>query len=96
MLVAFLRRGSTILFLFPSTILPFLMHIPDFLHVFSQHPQVAALAHTLSHDRLPLIHAEGLQGSAAPVVLAALSTGRSIVKRPFLLICRDEEEAGYF
>ena len=72
------------------------MHIPDFLHVFSQHPQVAALAHTLSHDRLPLIHAEGLQGSAAPVVLAALSTGRSIVKRPFLLICRDEEEAGYF
>ena len=43
-----------------------------------------------------LIHAEGLRGSAAAVALAALTARKQPVKRPFLVVLNDEEEAGYF
>lgn len=72
------------------------MQLSELLPRFASHPQVAALSKIL-HDGTPsLIHAEGLRGSSAAVALASLTVRKQAVKRPFLVVLNDEEEAGYF
>ena len=72
------------------------MTLSDLLPPIATHPQVCALQHALTAGTPSLIHAEGLHGSAAPAMLAALTACKRPVNRPFLIVLNDEEEAGYF
>lgn len=72
------------------------MTFSDLLPQIATHPQVCALQHALTAGTPSLIHAEGLHGSAAPAMLAALTACKRPVNRPFLIVLNDEEEAGYF
>lgn len=72
------------------------MDISELLAKFSTHPKVGALAELLSDPKTTLIHAQGLQASAAPMAFAALAERSKAVKRVMLFVLNDEEEAGYF
>ena len=72
------------------------MQLSELLPKYSVHPQVAALAHILTTKSPALTHLQGLQGSAASVMMASLAARTQPVNRPFLIIMDDEENAGYF
>ena len=72
------------------------MQISEILPLYAQHPQVAGLARLLAEGQPALIHLQGLQASAAPMVFASLTARQQVVCRPFLIVLDDEEEAGYF
>ncbi len=72
------------------------MTFSDLLPQIAAHPQVSALQRALTAGTPSLIHAEGLHGSAAPAMLAALTACKRPVNRTFLIVLNDEEEAGYF
>lgn len=72
------------------------MDISELLAKFSTHPKVGDLAELLSDPKTTLIHAQGLQASAAPMAFAALAERSKAVKRVMLFVLNDEEEAGYF
>lgn len=72
------------------------MQISEILPLYAQHPQVAGLARLLAEGLPALIHLQGLQASAAPMVFASLTARQQVVCRPFLIVLDDEEEAGYF
>lgn len=67
------------------------MKLPQLLPLFESHPGVCAMRQCLSESVSP-VALDGLRGSAAAVMLAALSLSEH---RPFLLILNDDEEAGY-
>ena len=71
------------------------MQTEDLLPLYAAHPGVAALAKVLHDGQPALTHCEGLHASSAPVAFAALAH-RKAVRRPFLFVINDEEEAGYF
>ena len=72
------------------------MILSELLPLIARHPQAAALHRMLSDGTPSLIHAEGLRGSAAAALLASLTAKSKPVRRPFLVVLNDEEEAGYF
>lgn len=72
------------------------MQLSELLNTYAQHPQVAALAKIVTDHSPALTHLQGVQSSAAPMVLAALSARKQPVSNVFLIVLNDEEEAGYF
>ena len=72
------------------------MQLSELLNTYAQHPQVAALAKIVTDHSPALTHLQGVQASAAPMVLAALSARKQPVSNVFLIVLNDEEEAGYF
>lgn len=72
------------------------MLLNELLHTFARHPQVGALEKILTDGTPALTHVQGLQSSAAAVMLAALSARQQPLARPLLIVLNDEEEAGYF
>lgn len=72
------------------------MDISELLAKFTTHPKVGALAKLLADKKTTLIHAQGLQASAAPMAFAALAGRANAVRRVMLFVLNDEEEAGYF
>jgi transcription-repair coupling factor (superfamily II helicase) len=69
------------------------LDIHDILNLYVSHPQVSALKLAAEDDALRRIVAEGLHGSSAAVVTAALfarTGGR------YVCILNDQDEAGYF
>ncbi len=73
------------------------MNLSELLPHIATHPGVCALQRALAEGEPSLVHAEGLHGSAAAVVLASLTAHQDkAVNRPYLIVLNDEEEAGYF
>lgn len=72
------------------------MQLSELLPKYAAHPQVAALAKILKDGKPALTHMQGLQASAGAVAFASLTARKTPIKRPFLFILQDEEEAGYF
>ncbi|MGM9694619.1 MAG: transcription-repair coupling factor [Alloprevotella sp.] len=72
------------------------MKISELLSLFVSHPGVSALRHLLSRKTPRKIQLCGLQGSAAPMVFAALAQQKRKQAQPWFFILNDEEEAGYF
>ena len=73
------------------------MQLEKLVEAYSRHPRCRALAKQLDEANCKTIYAEGLQGSAASLVVASLSHGSEKERRrPMLVIMNDEEEAGYF
>ncbi len=70
------------------------MNIQELEKIYAGLPQVKALAQALGKSSAKTIFLEGLLGSSAPMVFAALSG--KVVSAPFLFILQDAEEAGYF
>ena len=66
------------------------MTIQDLLNRYAQSAQVGALAKTLDNPSVKTIFLEGLMGSSAPMLFAALK-GHTM-----LFILQDADEAGYF
>ena len=71
------------------------MKLDELLPLFAAHPQVAALAKLTKDGKIAETYLEGLRASATPMIFAAL-TCKAPLKRPFLFVLNDEEEAGYF
>lgn len=71
------------------------MTLNDILSLYAEHPQVAALEKFIADPHCPVIAAEGLRASSAPVAFGALRR-RGATKRSALFVLNDEEEAGYF
>ena len=71
------------------------MTLNELLPLYAAHPQVAALAKIIGESSPRLTFCDGLHGSAATMVFAAL-TCRRIKGKPYLFVLNDEEEAGYF
>lgn len=71
------------------------MKLDELLPLFAAHPQVAALAKLTKDGKIAETFIEGLRASATPMIFAAL-TCKAPLKRPFLFVLNDEEEAGYF
>ena len=71
------------------------MKLDELLPLFAAHPQVAALAKLTKDGKIAETYIEGLRASATPMIFAAL-TCKAPLKRPFLFVLNDEEEAGYF
>ncbi|WP_347720011.1 transcription-repair coupling factor [uncultured Alloprevotella sp.] len=71
------------------------MTLNELLPLYATHPQVAALAKIIGESSPRLTFCDGLHGSAATMVFAAL-TCRRIKGKPYLFVLNDEEEAGYF
>lgn len=68
------------------------MQLSELLSLFLHHPGVQALQRC--HKELaPLVLVDGLQGSSAPVMLAATAQQTGGL---FMVVLNDEEEAGYF
>ena len=84
------------------------MTIQELCQLYAMHPKVRALAKTLGEKSSKTIVLEGLVGSAAPMVFAALNKRREEKEKRreergerrensfFLVILNDAEEAGYF
>ena len=72
------------------------MQISDLLSLFTSHPGVSALRHLLSRKTPRRLQLCGLQGSAAPMIFAALAQQKKKQASPWFFILNDEEEAGYF
>ena len=73
------------------------MQIQALQNRFAKHPGVRSLATQLKKDSRQTIQMAGLQGSAAPLMFAALAVrAPELLTRPFVFILDDEEEAGYF
>lgn len=72
------------------------MQLSELLKTYAQHPQVAALAKIIADHSPALTHIQGVQASAAPMVLASLSARKHPLSNAFLIVLNDEEEAGYF
>ncbi|MCR5130513.1 MAG: transcription-repair coupling factor [Prevotella sp.] len=71
------------------------MKIQDIAKLYGESTQVGALRIVLGDKSLKTVTLQGLVGSAAPVVFAALrATGKC--KQPLLFILQDADEAGYF
>ncbi len=69
------------------------MELSEIVKKYAAHPAVTALVRAVQMGGLKHSFCEGLHASAAPLVFSALSQR---VKRPFLFLLNDEEEAGYF
>ncbi|MDR2498372.1 MAG: transcription-repair coupling factor [Tannerellaceae bacterium] len=69
------------------------MDIHNILNLYVSHPQVSALKTAAEDDSLRRIVAEGLHGSSAAVVTAALFAR---TKGRYVCILNDADEAGYF
>ena len=68
------------------------MQLSELIQLFQHHPGVRALTQCWNEQQA-LVFLDGLQGSAAPVVLAATAqTAQGL----FMVVLNDEEEAGYF
>ncbi len=80
------------------------MNIQELQKQYAKLPQVSALAKEISKQKTQTICLEGLLGSSAPMVFAALATNTHhpspTTQRPspttMLFILQDAEEAGYF
>ncbi len=72
------------------------MQLSELLKLFSTHPQIETLGRILASKQPKLIHLQGLQASATPVVFASLTQCKPQLARPLLIVMNDEEEAGYF
>ena len=72
------------------------MQISELLSLFTSHPGVSALRHLLSRKTPRRLQLCGLQGSAAPMIFAALAQQKKKQASPWFFILNDEEEAGYF
>ncbi len=74
------------------------MQLEKLVEAYSRHPRCRTLEKLLDDGNCKTIYAEGLQGSAASLVVASLSRrwNEKGCKRPMLVIMNDEEEAGYF
>ena len=73
------------------------MQLSDLSTLFAEHPEVVRLSQIINDRKPSLVHAQGLKGSAAAVVLAAIATrGKDKKTRPFVCVMDDEEQAGYF
>lgn len=68
------------------------MQLSELIQLFQHHPGVRALTQCWNEQQA-LVFLDGLQGSAAPVMLAATAqTAQGL----FMVVLNDEEEAGYF
>jgi len=72
------------------------MDIKELQSLYARHPQVKALARTLSNEKKRAINVSGLQASSATLVFAALKEHATGALPPLLFILDDQEEAGYF
>ena len=70
------------------------MNIQELENIYAGLPQVKALAQAIGKSSAKKIFLEGLLGSSAPMVFAALSG--KVASAPLLFILQDAEEAGYF
>jgi transcription-repair coupling factor (superfamily II helicase) len=70
------------------------MNIQELEKIYAGLPQVRALAQAIGKSSAKTIFLEGLLGSSAPMVFAALSG--KVASAPLLIILQDAEEAGYF
>ena len=70
------------------------MNIQELENIYAGLPQVKALAQAIGKSSAKKIFLEGLLGSSAPMVFAALSG--KVASAPLLIILQDAEEAGYF
>lgn len=70
------------------------MILSDFLHIYSRHPHLNALA-TWLYPNGKNIKISGLNGSALSLVIASLFKSAGSVAYPFLLIMEDADEAAY-
>ena len=68
------------------------MQLSELIQLFQHHPGVKALERCWT-EQSPLVFLDGLQGSAAPVMLAATAQE---AKGLYVVVMNDEEEAGYF
>ena len=69
----------------------------DISKLYARHPGIKALAALLEKDSAKVVQLSGLQGSAAPLVFAALAVkAPQTLGVPYLFVLDDEEEAGYF
>ncbi len=73
------------------------MEISDLLQYYGRHPQMKAFSRLLADESLPVVHVEGLKGSAAPVWFGCVAKlWGDVLRHPVVFMLRDEEEAGYF
>ena len=73
------------------------MEISDLLQYYGRHSQMKAFSRLLADESLPVVHVEGLKGSAAPVWFGCMAQlWGDVLRHPVVFILRDEEEAGYF
>lgn len=73
------------------------MQIKELLKLYVQHPAFKQLAAALGQEDMHHIFAQGLKGSAQPMVFAALMCHMSrLMNRPYIFIMDDQEQAGYF
>lgn len=70
------------------------MILSDFLHIYSRHPHLNALA-TWLYPNGKNIKISGLNGSALSLVIASLFKSAGSAAYPFLLIMEDADEAAY-
>ena len=68
------------------------MQLSELIQLFQHHPGVKALERCWM-EQSPLVFLDGLQGSAAPVMLAATAQEAQGL---YVVVMNDEEEAGYF
>ena len=68
------------------------MQLSELIQLFQHHPSVKALERCWT-EQSPLVFLDGLQGSAAPVMLAATAQEAQGL---YVVVMNDEEEAGYF
>lgn len=68
------------------------MQLSELIQLFQHHPGVKALERCWT-EQSPLVFLDGLQGSAAPVMLAATAQEAQGL---YVVVMNDEEEAGYF
>ena len=68
------------------------MQLSELIQLFQHHPGVKALERCWT-EQSPLVFLDGLQGSAAPVMLAATAQEEQGL---YVVVMNDEEEAGYF
>ena len=71
----------------------FAMNIQELEKLYSQQPQVSALAKVLGKSSVRTIFLEGLLGSSAPVLFGSLTLR---CQSRLMFILQDAEEAGYF
>ena len=73
------------------------MELHNIVKLYAALPQTAALRHLLEDASAGDVFLQGLAGSAAPTLFAALSERMASKKSTtFLLILNDADEAGYF
>ena len=73
------------------------MEISELCQAFAAHPLLKVLRRKVSDGSRNAVYLEGLQGSAAALSFAALSTvWKEDEARPVLFVLNDEDEAGYF